>query len=167
MIRAAVNDPETTHAGIKATTSLVLGYSDQALATLRDADTPIDTIVRRFEVGDQRARALLAGAGVAIDMQTRHIGQLSGGQRARLNALALRLTNPNFYLLDEPTNHLDIEGQEALESELIAHQASCLLVSHDRSFVRAVGNRFWVIERKRLLEVEGAEGFFADAASRR
>ena len=167
MIRAAVNDPETTHAGIKATTSLVLGYSDQALATLRDADTPIDTIVRRFEVGDQRARALLAGAGVAIDMQTRRIGQLSGGQRARLNALALRLTNPNFYLLDEPTNHLDIEGQEALESELIAHQASCLLVSHDRSFVRAVGNRFWVIERKRLLEVEGAEGFFADAASRR
>ena len=160
MIRAAVNDPETTHAGIKATTSLVLGYSDQALATLRDADTPIDTIVRRFEVGDQRARALLAGAGVAIDMQTRRIGQLSGGQRARLNALALRLTNPNFYLLDEPTNHLDIEGQEALESELIAHQASCLLVSHDRTFVRAVGNRFWVIERKRLLEVEGPGGVF-------
>ena len=166
MIHAAVNDPETTHAGIKATSSLALGYSDQALATLRDADTPMDAIVRRFEVGDQRARALLAGAGVAIDMQTRRVGQLSGGQKARLNALVLRLLNPNFYLLDEPTNHLDIEGQEALESELIAHQASCLLVSHDRSFVRAVGNRFWVIERKRLLDVESPEAFFAGAAGR-
>ena len=50
--------------------------------------------------------------------------------------LLLRLAQPNFYLLDEPTNHLDIEGQEALEDELLEHQASCLLVSHDRNFVR-------------------------------
>ena len=78
--------------------------------------------------------------------------------------LMLRLANPNFYLLDEPTNHLDIDGQEALESELMAHQASCLLVSHDRSFVRAVGNRFWMIDRKRLVEVESPEPFFAAAA---
>jgi ATPase subunit of ABC transporter with duplicated ATPase domains len=164
MIHAAVSDPETTHAGIKAASSLVLGYSDQALATLVDADTPMDTIVRRFDVGDQRARALLAGAGIAVSMQIRPIGELSGGQRARLNALVLRLTNPNFFLLDEPTNHLDIEGQEALERELIAHQTSCLFVSHDRSFVRAVGSRFWAIERKRLLELESPEEFFYGSA---
>jgi ATPase subunit of ABC transporter with duplicated ATPase domains len=98
---------------------------------------------------------------MTIDMQAKPIGQLSGGQKARLGMLVLRLTEPNFYLLDEPTNHLDIEGQEALESELMAHEASCLLVSHDRSFVRAVGNRFWLIEKKRLVEVESPEGFFA------
>ena len=124
----------------------------------------MEAIVRRFEVGDQRARTLLAGAGIAIPMQSRRIGDLSGGQRARLNALILRLTNPNFYLLDEPTNHLDIEGQEALEKELIAHQTSCLFVSHDRSFVRAVGNRFWTIERGRLLELESPEQFFSSLA---
>ncbi len=45
----------------------------------------------------------------------------------------------------------------------MAHQASCLLVSHDRSFVRAVGNRFWQIERRRLVEVEEPERFFASA----
>ncbi|MFX5476903.1 ATP-binding cassette domain-containing protein, partial [Acinetobacter baumannii] len=78
-------------------------------------------------------RALLAGAGLGIDLQGRPIGRLSGGQKARLAMLVLRLTNPNFYLLDEPTNHLDIEGQEALEAELSANQASCVLVSHDRS----------------------------------
>ena len=129
-----------------------------------DDDTPLGTICRRFEISDQRARSLLAGAGLGIEMQSRAIGMLSGGQKARLAMLILRLANPNFYLLDEPTNHLDIEGQEALESELMAHEASCLLVSHDRSFVRAVGNRFWQIEKRRLIEVEGPEEFFASAA---
>ncbi len=74
--------------------------------------------------------------------------------------LALRLIHPNFYLLDEPTNHLDIDGQEALEDELLKHQASCLLASHDRSFIRAVGNRFWLIDKQRLTEVDDPEAFF-------
>lgn len=92
-------------------------------------------------------------------MQDTKIGSLSGGQKARLAMLILRLKNPNFYLLDEPTNHLDIEGQEALEEELITHDASCLLVSHDRSFLRNVGNRFWWIRGKKLEEVESPEPF--------
>jgi ATPase subunit of ABC transporter with duplicated ATPase domains len=46
----------------------------------------------------------------------------------------------------------------------MAQQASCLFVSHDRSFVRAVGNRFWQIDRKKLVEVDSPEGFFAEAA---
>jgi ATPase subunit of ABC transporter with duplicated ATPase domains len=75
--------------------------------------------------------------------------------------LLLRLEAPNFYLLDEPTNHLDIEGQESLEAELLAQGATCLLVSHDRSFVRNVANRFWQIEGKKLIEVDDPEPFFA------
>jgi len=78
--------------------------------------------------------------------------------------LVLRLTNPNVYLLDEPTNHLDIDGQEALEGELMAQQASCLFVSHDRSFVRAVANRFWVVDRRKLIEMDDPEAFFEEAA---
>jgi ATPase subunit of ABC transporter with duplicated ATPase domains len=161
MLRAAIENPDAAQAGIKATQSLVLGYCDQALAGLADADTPMRTIVRRFDVGDDRARALLAGAGLSIEMQGRPIGQLSGGQKARLGMLLLRLAQPNFYLLDEPTNHLDIEGQEALEGELMDPPASCLLVSHDRNFVRTVGNRFWLINGKKLMELEGPEEFFA------
>jgi ATPase subunit of ABC transporter with duplicated ATPase domains len=80
--------------------------------------------------------------------------------------LLLRLAQPNFYLLDEPTNHLDIEGQEALEDELMERQASCLLVSHDRNFVRTVANRFWLIEKKKLVELESPEAFFASASAR-
>jgi len=165
MLRAAIDYPDTAQGGIKATQSLVLGYCDQAFAGLDDSETPMRTIVRRFDVGDQRARSLLAGAGLAVEKQSRPIEKLSGGQKARLGMLVLRLTQPNFYLLDEPTNHLDIEGQEALEEELLDHQASCLVVSHDRNFVRNVGSRFWLIERKRLVEVDGPEGFFASAGA--
>ena len=164
MLRAAIEDPDIAQAGIKATQSLVLGYCDQALAGLADAETPMRTIVRH-DVGDQRARALLAGAGLSIEMQGRPISRLSGGQKARLGMLLLRLTQPNFYLLDEPTNHLDIEGQEALEDELMDQQASCLLVSHDRNFVRTVANRFWLIDRNKLVELEGPEKFFASVGA--
>ena len=163
MLRKAIENPDTPQSGIKATQSLVLGYCDQALADLADIDTPAQTISRCFDVGDQRARSLLAGAGLSIDLQGRPIGRLSGGQKARLGMLVLRLTQPNFYLLDEPTNHLDIDGQEALEDELLEHQATCLLISHDRDFVRNIGNRFWLIEKKKLVEVDGPEDFFAAA----
>ena len=147
--------------GVKCATTLKPGYADQGLAALAPNRTPADLIAGDFDVGDQVARTLLAGAGIRIDMQTAPLRHLSGGQKARLAMLVLRLSHPNFHLLDEPTNHLDIEGQEALEGELLAPEACCLLVSHDRSFVRAVGNRFWQIDGKRLAEVESPEPFFA------
>jgi ABC-type polar amino acid transport system ATPase subunit len=50
-------------------------------------------------------------------------------------------------------------------SQVVLGQASCLLVSHDRDFVRTVGNRFWLIEGKKLVELEGPEGFFASAGA--
>ncbi len=164
MVRRAIEAPETAGEAVKATPSLVLGYGDQGLSDLGDDDTPLGVLTSRFELGEQRARTLLAGAGMTIDTQSNPVDRLSGGQKARLGMLVLRLTNPNFYLLDEPTNHLDIDGQETLEAELLKHEASCLLVSHDRSFVRAVANRFWLIEKRRLVEVEGPDAFFADVA---
>ena len=150
-------------AGLRMAGSVVLGASDQQLAQLDGFATPMAAVAGAFDVGDQRARSLLAGAGIALDRQTGPISALSGGQKSRLAMLVLRLTQPNFYVLDEPTNHLDIEGQEALEAELTAQGAACLLVSHDRSFVRHVGNRFWVIEGKKLVEAECPEAFFAAA----
>jgi ATPase subunit of ABC transporter with duplicated ATPase domains len=160
-LRAAITGGAVETGGIKATPSLVLGYADQALADIDGKHTPMRLVTHRFDIGDQRARSLLAGAGIGIDMQDKPSAKLSGGQKARLGMLMLRLTNPNFYLLDEPTNHLDIEGQEALEAELNTSEASCLFVSHDRSFVRNVANRFWRIEKRKLIEVDDPEGFFA------
>ena len=97
-------------------------------------------------------------------MQRRPIRVLSLGQRARLGLLALRLAEPNFYLLDEPTNHVDIAGQESLEAEILAHAPTCVLVSHDRSFVGAVATRFLLIESGRVEEVDGPERFYRSLA---
>ncbi|TIW32302.1 MAG: ABC-F family ATP-binding cassette domain-containing protein, partial [Mesorhizobium sp.] len=99
LLRNAVAEPESVR-NVKVTPSTMLGYSDQALSGMSGDDTPLVMVTRRFDIGEQRARSLLAGAGVAIDMQARRIGLLSGGQKARLVMLALRLANPNFYLLD-------------------------------------------------------------------
>ncbi|MBO0124051.1 ABC-F family ATP-binding cassette domain-containing protein [Agrobacterium sp. OT33] len=163
LLKAAVAADGEVVEGIRATPSLVAGYIDQSLAEIDDRRTPLALITHRFDIGDQRAHGLLAGAGIDMEMQKRRIASLSGGQKARLAMLVLRLTEPNFYLLDEPTNHLDIEGQEALEAEITGRQASCVLVSHDRSFVRAVGTRFWLIDKRRLVEVDDPEAFFASA----
>lgn len=146
---------------IRAAPSVVAGVADQALTGLDPKATPHALITTRFDLGDQPARTMLAGAGIALPLQTTPIQALSGGQKARLQLLILRLIRPNFFLLDEPTNHLDIEGQEALEDELTAKSAATLLVTHDRSLIRNVGTRFWWIDRGLLLEVDSPEPFIA------
>ncbi len=60
---------------------------------------------------------------------------------------------------------IDIPGQEKLEDEILAHGATCILVSHDRSFVRGLGNRFLLIDGRRLKEVDSPEGFFETMAA--
>ncbi|HTO28593.1 MAG TPA: ATP-binding cassette domain-containing protein [Devosia sp.] len=155
----------TEAAGIRVSPQVVPGYVDQAMSFLPAKQTPLGYITGRFDQGDQRSKALLAAAGFAVEKQDRPIAELSFGQRARLGLLAIRLLEPNFYLLDEPTNHVDIPGQERLEDEILTHGATCILVSHDRSFVRGLGNRFLVIENRRLKEVDSPEPHFATMAS--
>ncbi len=151
LLRRAIEANEVV-CGITVSPTVVVGYLDQQMSQLPLAQTPLDFITGQFRLGDQRSLSLLAGAGFDIATQRRLIAQLSPGQRARLGLLALRLTEPNFYLMDEPTNHVDIAGQERLEAEILAHEATCVLVSHDRSFVRAIGTRFLHIEGGRIVE---------------
>ena len=153
LLRRAMTEPVQ---GVQVSPSLVLGHADQGMAHLPDGRTPHALIAAHPGIGDGRATALLAGAGLPTEAQSRPIGRLSPGQRARLGLLALRLAEPNFYLLDEPTNHIDIPGQERLETELLAQGATCVLVSHDRRFVEAVGTRFLRIEGGQLRELDGA-----------
>lgn len=148
--------------GMRLSPQVVPGYLDQALDWLPLERTPIDYLVSAFDEGDRRSISLLAGAGFEPERHNKPIRTLSLGQRARLALLALRLRRPNFYLLDEPTNHLDIPGQEQLERDIVEHGATCLVVSHDRAFLRGVGTRYFQIVGRRLKEVDGPEDFFAD-----
>lgn len=149
--------------GIRLAGSVRAGVVDQGLKQIDEAATPFGLLSARFRQGDGALRSLLSGAGINHDWQGRPVSALSGGQRARLAMLVLRLERPNFYLLDEPTNHLDIEGQEMLEVELAAQETGCLIVSHDRSFVRNVGTRFWEVVKGTLQERDDPEAFFAAA----
>jgi len=144
--------------GVTVSPTVVVGYLDQQMSQLPARLTLLDFVTSQFRFGDQRSLSLLAGAGFDIDTQRRPIASLSPGQKARLGLLALRLLEPNFYLMDEPTNHVDIAGQERLESEILAHGATCVLVSHDRFFVRSIGTRFLRIEGNRLREVDTPDG---------
>ncbi|HEY4040941.1 MAG TPA: ABC-F family ATP-binding cassette domain-containing protein [Rhodopila sp.] len=140
--------------GIAVSPTVVVGYLDQQMSHLPVAPTLLDFVTGLSRIGDQRCLSLLAGAGFDIDTQRRPIGKLSPGQKARLGLLVLRLLEPNFYLMDEPTNHVDIAGQERLEAEILTHEATCVLVSHDRFFVDAIGTRFLHIDGSRIREVE-------------
>lgn len=146
--------------GVRASSSIVSGYVDQLMSHLPDAETPHGFISGQFRPGDQRTVSLLASAGFAVEMQRRPIGQMSFGQKARLGLLALRLAEPNFYLMDEPTNHVDIAGQERLEAEILAHEATCVIVSHDRAFVDAIGTRCLLIEGGSITEIDSPEVFY-------
>lgn len=148
--------------GMRISPQLAPGYLDQALAWLPLDPSPLDYLLHRFDEGDRRTIALLAGAGFPPDRQSKPIRAMSLGQRARLALLALRLERPNFYLLDEPTNHLDIPGQEQLEDDIREQGATTILVTHDRAFLRSIGTRFLLIERKRLVEVDGPEQFLSE-----
>jgi ATPase subunit of ABC transporter with duplicated ATPase domains len=150
--------------GMRLSPQIAPGYLDQALAWLPLDPSPLDYLLHRFDEGDRRTIALLAGAGFAPDRQSKPIRTLSLGQRARLALLALRLAKPNFYLLDEPTNHLDIPGQEQLEDDIREQGATTILVTHDRAFLRAIGTRFLLIDGKRLREVDGPDDFLAQMA---
>lgn len=163
LLRRALNGDDVP--GVRASPSIVLGYVDQLMSHLPDAATPHAFISGAFRPGDQRTTSLLAGAGFSVDMQRRPIETLSPGQKARLGLLALRLAEPNFYLMDEPTNHVDIAGQERLEEEVLAQEATCVIVSHDRAFVRAIGTRFILIDGGRITELDEPERFYRTLAA--
>src|ERR1700759_3264644 len=87
---------------------------------------------------EQSASQMLDRFGFTGDKQWTPIGELSGGERRRLQLLRLLMNEPNVLLLDEPTNDLDIETLTELEDLLDAWPGSMTVVSHDRYFLERV-----------------------------
>lgn len=117
------------------------GYYDQDLKHFSDGERIADAIAARCEMSRQRLTAELVNAGFAYDRHASLVSSLSGGERARLTFLILKLSQPNLLLLDEPTNHLDVEGIEQLERALLEGEGSVIFVSHDRRFLERVATR--------------------------
>lgn len=84
---------------------------------------------------DTRMETTVEGLGLGQLDQHKTLGQLSGGQLARLSMACLLLSTPDILLLDEPTNHLDDAAIEYLATVISKWHGPVLLVSHDRAFL--------------------------------
>jgi ATP-binding cassette subfamily F protein uup len=120
-----------------------LAHLSQELAEL-DPDQrvreAVEEIRLRIQVGDRELSAgqLLERLGFAAERQWTRIGDLSGGERRRVQMLRLLMAEPNVLLLDEPTNDLDIETLTELEDLLDGWPGTLVVVSHDRYFLERV-----------------------------
>jgi ATP-binding cassette subfamily F protein uup len=120
-----------------------LAHLSQELAEL-DPDQrvreAVEEIRLRIQVGggELSAGQLLERLGFTAERQWTKIGDLSGGERRRVQMLRLLMTEPNVLLLDEPTNDLDIETLTELEDLLDDWPGTLVVVSHDRYFLERV-----------------------------
>jgi ATP-binding cassette subfamily F protein uup len=120
-----------------------LAHLSQELAELdpdRRVREAVEEIRLRIQVGDRELSAgqLLERLGFAAERQWTRIGDLSGGERRRVQMLRLLMAEPNVLLLDEPTNDLDIETLTELEDLLDGWPGTLVVVSHDRYFLERV-----------------------------
>ena len=121
-----------------------IGYLSQHVTeldpTMRVLEA-VEAVRRRIVLGDGReltASALLDRFGFTGERQWTPVGDLSGGERRRLQLLRLLMDEPNVLLLDEPTNDLDVETLTALEDLLDGWAGTLIAASHDRYFLERV-----------------------------
>ncbi|MFM0291528.1 ATP-binding cassette, subfamily F, member 3 [Burkholderia sp. WP9] len=139
---------------------LNIGYfAQQELDVLRPLDTPLEHMIRLAKDTpahmrapgqsgtEQSLRTFLGTFSFSGDMVHQAVGTMSGGEKARLVLCMIVWQRPNLLLLDEPTNHLDLATREALGMALNEFEGTVMLVSHDRSLLRAVCDEFWLVTK--------------------
>lgn len=94
---------------------------------------------RGLNITDTKVRQLLSDYLFTASDKDVPVAQLSGGQKARLQLIAMMANSPNLLILDEPTNHLDLPSIEELETTLKNYRGAILYVSHDSYFQSAIG----------------------------
>ncbi len=131
--------------------SVKVGYYAQEHETLNFNQTLIDAVRYAGNMSESRAVAFLLGYLFSYQQGQQKIGELSGGERSRLQLALLVLSGANFLLLDEPTNNLDIASAEVLENALSEFVGTVLVISHDRYFLDRTVDRILTIEDGQLI----------------
>lgn len=130
-------------------------------AELEDSDTVADVVLKplgleTFEwAANARVREVLGGLGIVDLGLDTQVGNLSGGERRRVNLAAALVKDLDLVILDEPTNHLDIEGVQWLASHLLTRKMSLIVVTHDRWFLDTVATRTWEVHDGQVDAYEG------------
>ena len=140
-----------------------VGYYDQEHHVLDPANTVFDEIQNAYpDIDNTRVRNLLAAFLFTGDDVFKLIGDLSGGEKARVSLAKLMLSDANFLILDEPTNHLDIVSKEILEQAVASYTGTIVYVSHDRYFINKTATRVFELTDKRLVQYEGNYDYYLD-----
>ena len=102
-----------------------------------------------------KVREVLAGTGVAELGLDTQVGNLSGGERRRVNLAAALVQDLDLIVLDEPTNHLDVEGVQWLADHLLKRKVAIVVVTHDRWFLDTVATLTWEVHDGKVDVYEG------------
>ncbi|CAB5240444.1 unannotated protein [freshwater metagenome] len=105
----------------------------------------VEKVANHVELGKGKtlsASQLCERLGFDRDGQWTPVGDLSGGEKRRLQLTRLLMDSPNVLLLDEPTNDFDIETLTELEDLLDSYGGTLIVISHDRYFLERVCDRF-------------------------
>ena len=132
---------------------LLLGEDNDVIGELQDA-------YHLYSEGELRnilGRFLFRGEDVFL-----RVGDLSGGEKARLSLLKLMMSGANTLILDEPTNHLDIESKEIFEEALLEFPGTSIIVSHDRYFLNRIPTRIMELTPAGLVNYLGKYDYYVE-----
>ena len=146
-------------------TTVNLAYVDQSRDELRDERTVYEEITDGLDivqVGNREVngRSYVASFNFKGPDQQKKVGDLSGGERNRVQLAKVLKTGGNVLLLDEPTNDLDVDTLRALEAGLVAFPGCAVVISHDRWFLDRVATHVLAFEGNS--QVRWFEGNFSE-----
>jgi len=130
--------------GITVKIAFLTQHLDELDPTWRVLEA-VENVANHIEIGKGRtlsASQLCERLGFDRDGQWTPVGDLSGGEKRRLQLTRLLMDSPNVLLLDEPTNDFDIETLTELEDLLDSFGGTLIVISHDRYFLERVCDRF-------------------------
>jgi ATPase subunit of ABC transporter with duplicated ATPase domains len=142
-----------------------LGYVDQSRETLDPNKTVWEELSGGLDIiklGSREisSRAYCGSFNFKGADQQKKVGQLSGGERNRVNLAKMLKSGANVLLLDEPTNDLDIDTLRALEEALVEFAGCAVIISHDRWFLDRIATHMLAFEGDS--HVEWFEGNYQD-----
>ena len=162
MVKAIVGELLPTEGHIDIGNRVQVGYFSQEHEELHDRWQVVDEIINNYNFTEEKARNVLGSFLFKGDDVFKLVGDLSGGERARLALLKLFLQGDNFLILDEPTNHLDVPTREIVERALQQFGGTCFIISHDRYFLDQVSTRTLVLENKGITEYLGNYSYYKE-----
>jgi ATP-binding cassette subfamily F protein uup len=144
LLRLLTGEREPEAGRVKRGRTVDIGHLSQSVGELPAAERVLDLVTAERRVTqlasgrEVTATSLLEDFGFTGERLTTRIGDLSGGERRRLQLLRLLIGEPNVLLLDEPTNDLDIDTLTVVEDYLDSWPGTLIVVTHDRYFLERV-----------------------------